>query len=50
MDAAFTLAQEAFDAAEVPIGCVFVYNNRVIASGRNEVTSEHTNNRKAVDQ
>nr|CDS34108.1 tRNA specific adenosine deaminase 2 [Hymenolepis microstoma] len=39
MEKAFELAEEALNAAEVPVGCVFIYNNEVIASGRNEVNA-----------
>lgn len=38
MDKAFDLAREALEAGEVPIGCVFEYNNEIVASGRNEVS------------
>ncbi|VDN13969.1 unnamed protein product, partial [Dibothriocephalus latus] len=37
MDTAFTLAKEALAANEVPIGCSFVYNGNIVASGRNHV-------------
>ena len=37
MEAAFNQAQEALEAGEVPIGCCFVINDKVIATGRNEV-------------
>lgn len=37
MNRAFELAEEALDAGEVPVGCVFVYDGQVIACGRNEV-------------
>nr|VZI18248.1 unnamed protein product [Spirometra erinaceieuropaei] len=37
MDTAFALAKEALAACEVPIGCSFVYNGKVVASGRNHV-------------
>ena len=35
MRVALDMAQEAFDAAEVPVGSVFVQNGRAIAKGRN---------------
>ncbi|VDK22175.1 unnamed protein product [Taenia asiatica] len=38
MDRAFELAEEALNAGEVPVGCVFVYDGKVIACGRNEVS------------
>jgi len=37
MEIAFKEAQKAQDAGEVPIGCCFVTDNQVIATGRNEV-------------
>ncbi|CAL8080208.1 unnamed protein product [Calicophoron daubneyi] len=39
MEVAFELASEALASGEVPVGCVFVYNDQVIASGRNEVNA-----------
>lgn len=35
MRAALDMAQEAMDHAEVPVGCVFVKDGRVIAKARN---------------
>ena len=35
MQKAYALAKKAYRAAETPIGCVIVYNGRVIAAGRN---------------
>lgn len=35
MRMAMDMAQEAFDHEEVPVGCVFVQDGRVIAQGRN---------------
>lgn len=35
-------AQEAYDACEVPVGCVFVLNNEIIGKGRNR-TNETKN-------
>lgn len=32
---AFKLAEEALEAGEVPVGCVFVYEGQVIGAGRN---------------
>lgn len=37
MKLAFEAAFEALNTEEVPVGCVFVYNDEVIASGRNRV-------------
>lgn len=39
MEEAFELAERALNAAEVPVGCAFIYRNEVIASGRNEVNA-----------
>ncbi|GFT96359.1 tRNA-specific adenosine deaminase 2 [Nephila pilipes] len=37
MDQAFQLAQEGLQAREVPVGCVMLYKNKVIASSRNTI-------------
>ena len=37
MRQALELAKTAFDEDEVPVGAVIVYNNRIIAKGRNQV-------------
>lgn len=37
MQQAMRLAQEAYDNDEVPIGAVVVWNNKIIAKGRNQV-------------
>lgn len=54
MDAAFTYAQEALRAGEVPIGCVFVLDSQVIGGGRNIVNERKNATRHAelvaVDQ
>ena len=47
MDAAFALAQEALDAAEVPVGCVFVHKDQVIAKGRNRTNETRNGTRHA---
>jgi tRNA-specific adenosine deaminase 2 len=36
MEAALAYAQEALDSGEVPVGCVFVKNEKIVASGRNQ--------------
>lgn len=36
MKIALSLAQEALDAGEVPVGCVFVLRNKIIQTARNE--------------
>ncbi|CAL4128427.1 unnamed protein product [Meganyctiphanes norvegica] len=47
MDAAFEQAKEALEAGEVPIGCVFVYQNEIIARGRNTVNETKNATRHA---
>nr|XP_022903317.1 tRNA-specific adenosine deaminase 2 [Onthophagus taurus] len=47
MDLAFNYAQEALDNQEVPVGCIFVYNNQIIASGRNTVNETRNATRHA---
>ncbi|OLY83442.1 tRNA-specific adenosine deaminase 2 [Smittium mucronatum] len=42
MKEAFVLAKEAYDVGEVPVGCVFVIDDRIISSGRNK-TNESKN-------
>ena len=42
MQMALEQAQEAYDAGEVPVGCVFVLNNSVVGKGRNR-TNETLN-------
>jgi tRNA-specific adenosine deaminase 2 len=39
MKNALELAQEAYDLSEVPVGCVFVRNNQVIATGKNQTNA-----------
>ena len=36
MKIALSKAQEALDQREVPVGCVFVYNSKVLATGLNQ--------------
>lgn len=47
MESAFKLAYEALEAQEVPVGCIFVHNNEIIASGRNTVNETHNATRHA---
>jgi tRNA-specific adenosine deaminase 2 len=47
MDEALDLATEALMAREVPVGCVFVYNNEAIAKGRNTVNETRNATRHA---
>lgn len=42
MSAALTLAREAFDCGEVPVGCVIVRGGEIIASGRNMREAKHS--------
>ncbi|PVU89658.1 hypothetical protein BB559_005001 [Furculomyces boomerangus] len=42
MTEAFKYADEAYNIGEVPIGCVFVHNGKVVAGGRN-ATNETKN-------
>ncbi|XP_011881097.1 PREDICTED: tRNA-specific adenosine deaminase 2 [Vollenhovia emeryi] len=37
MDVALQKAEESLRAGEVPVGCLFIYNNEVIATGNNTV-------------
>ncbi|GAA5853124.1 hypothetical protein JCM5353_006030 [Sporobolomyces roseus] len=42
MDAAIVMAEEAFTASEIPVGCVLVHQGQIIAKGRNR-TNEGRN-------
>ncbi|GAA6046468.1 hypothetical protein JCM3770_004937 [Rhodotorula araucariae] len=42
MDEAVAMAEEALHAKEIPVGCVLVYNGRIVARGRNR-TNEGRN-------
>ncbi|XP_042236583.1 tRNA-specific adenosine deaminase 2-like [Homarus americanus] len=44
---AFSQAREALTAGEVPVGCVFVYNNEIVGRGRNTVNETHNATRHA---
>lgn len=54
MEAALNQAKDALNSGEVPVGCVFVYNDSILASGRNTVNETHNATRHAemncVDQ
>ncbi|PSN42644.1 tRNA-specific adenosine deaminase 2 [Blattella germanica] len=54
MEEAFVQANEALQVGEVPVGCVFVFNDQVIARSRNTVNETHNATRHAemncVDQ
>lgn len=45
---AFKLAEQALESGEVPIGCVFVYENQIIGEGRNR-TNEFKNGTKHAE-
>lgn len=47
MDIALSKAQESFDAGEVPVGCIFIYKNEIIASGNNTVNETKNATRHA---
>ena len=51
---AFRLAEEALEAGEVPVGCVFVYDGQVIGAGRNRTNELKNATRhaeiEAIDQ
>ncbi|KAL7643955.1 UNVERIFIED_CONTAM: hypothetical protein RMT77_005967 [Armadillidium vulgare] len=47
MKAAFDKAQEALSKGEVPVGCVIVYKDEIIASGRNTVNETKNATRHA---
>uniref|UniRef100_A0AC34FD55 CMP/dCMP-type deaminase domain-containing protein n=1 Tax=Panagrolaimus sp. ES5 TaxID=591445 RepID=A0AC34FD55_9BILA len=47
MKLAFEKAEEALINLEVPVGCVFVYKNEVIGSGRNDVNVSRNPTRHA---
>ena len=47
MEFAFTYAREALLVGEVPVGCVFIFNDEVIAGGRNDVNATKNATRHA---
>ncbi|XP_053340584.1 tRNA-specific adenosine deaminase 2 [Clarias gariepinus] len=47
MSSAFTMAKEALESGEVPVGCLLVYNNMVLGKGRNEVNETKNATRHA---
>lgn len=47
MEKAFTYAYQALESQEVPVGCIFVHNNSVIALGRNTVNETRNATRHA---
>ncbi|KAL1514241.1 hypothetical protein ABEB36_003528 [Hypothenemus hampei] len=47
MEKAFFYARQALDKQEVPVGCIFVYENNILAVGRNEVNKTKNATRHA---
>lgn len=47
MDVAMKLARQALAVGEVPVGCVFVYQSKIIAIGRNTVNETRNATRHA---
>lgn len=47
IQAALSMAQDAMDSSEVPVGCVFVRNGRIIARARNRTNQLHNATRHA---
>ncbi|XP_034177220.2 tRNA-specific adenosine deaminase 2 [Osmia lignaria lignaria] len=47
MDVALEQAERSLKAGEVPVGCLFVYNNEVIATGSNTVNETRNATRHA---
>jgi len=47
MRAALDLANEALESGEVPVGCVFVYDSKIVGCGRNRVNETRNATRHA---
>lgn len=47
METAFKFAYEALESQEVPVGCIFVYENEMVAKGRNTVNETRNATRHA---
>ncbi|XP_011633752.1 tRNA-specific adenosine deaminase 2 [Pogonomyrmex barbatus] len=47
MDIALQKAEESLKAGEVPVGCLFIYNNEIIATGNNTVNETFNATRHA---
>lgn len=47
MEKAFQFAYEALAVQEVPVGCIFIFNNNIIANGRNTVNETRNATRHA---
>jgi tRNA(Arg) A34 adenosine deaminase TadA len=50
MDESLDLATEALEAEEVPVGCVFLYNDEAIAKGHSTVNETHSTTKHCMDQ
>ncbi|XP_066583548.1 tRNA-specific adenosine deaminase 2 [Prorops nasuta] len=47
MNIALEKAKQSLIAGEVPVGCIFIYNNEIIAEGNNTVNQTHNATRHA---
>ncbi|XP_060687200.1 tRNA-specific adenosine deaminase 2 [Hemiscyllium ocellatum] len=47
MERALTMAKEALENGEVPVGCLMVYRNEILGQGRNEVNETKNATRHA---
>lgn len=47
MDIALEKAKDSFKAGEVPVGCIFIYENEIIATGNNTVNETRNATRHA---
>ncbi|XP_052223107.1 tRNA-specific adenosine deaminase 2-like [Dreissena polymorpha] len=47
MERSFEFAEDALRNKEVPVGCIIVYNNQLLATGRNEVNETKNATRHA---
>ncbi|KAJ2004005.1 tRNA(adenine34) deaminase [Coemansia thaxteri] len=47
MTVALSMAEEAYQASEVPVGCIFVHKNKIAGRGRNETNETKNGTRHA---
>ncbi|KAJ2222583.1 tRNA(adenine34) deaminase [Coemansia sp. RSA 485] len=47
MREALNMSEEAYEAQEVPVGCVFVHNDKIVGRGRNETNEAKNGTRHA---
>ncbi|KAK2169118.1 hypothetical protein LSH36_12g15004 [Paralvinella palmiformis] len=47
MEQAMILAKDALNSGEVPVGCIFVYDEHIVAKGRNQVNMKKNATRHA---